>query len=132
MTKLLSFALILLATRSKCVSEDSKKIKTNFAKKKCQNFLLQIVFQELFFLESSETCAKKCLQNQSKKNAKFFFLILLRGLLPRVSDVFRLNPPSQLSGFLSPRNLKLKFCLTKLLKKNRTIVFVCFRTLRIF
>ena len=27
MTKLLSFALILLATKSKCVSEDSKRMK---------------------------------------------------------------------------------------------------------
>ena len=34
MTKLLSFAQILFATRSKCVSEDSKKIKKSFAEKK--------------------------------------------------------------------------------------------------
>ena len=34
MTKLLSFAPILLATRSKCVSEDSKKVKTGSTKKK--------------------------------------------------------------------------------------------------
>ena len=50
MTKLLRFAPILLLTRSKCVSEDSKEIKKSFAKKK---------FVELFY--SSVSVRKKVL-----------------------------------------------------------------------
>ena len=35
----MSFAPILLATRSECVSEDSMNMKKSFAKKKTQNHL---------------------------------------------------------------------------------------------
>ena len=64
MNKLLSFAPILLATRQKLVSGDSKKMKKCFAEIK------------ILCLKSSETYAKKIHQNRSKK-------IMLRGLHPQ-------------------------------------------------
>ena len=54
MTKLLNFALILLATRSKYGSEDFKKIKKSFAQEKMST---EFFFRIFFFLQSFETYA---------------------------------------------------------------------------
>ena len=79
MTKLLSFAPILLTTRSKCVSEDSKKTKKIF----------RFFVQEIFFpLKSPETYAKKSIKMGAKRN------IFLGRLRPPAHEELRLPQPT--------------------------------------
>ena len=81
MTKLFSFASILLATRSKFISEDSKKMKNFFIKNKifCRTFLLSfdkiyfILGNYLFCLKSSEMYEKMfSLKLEQKATAQIF------------------------------------------------------------
>ena len=101
MTKFLSFAPILLANKSKWVSEDSKR------KKKFSLFFHKFLSMGIYFsLNRLERMQTKVHQNRSKKN--MFFLCKnhkiceTRPPKPPGSwvDCFGLNPPDQLvSGY---------------------------------
>ena len=86
------FAPISLATRSKCTSEDSKKIN----RKNEYNFFVEFI---VIFLNSSETYQSFIFSSKSEK--KIYILCStthtsLRGLCPQATDAFRWNSPSQL------------------------------------
>ena len=67
MTKLLSFASILLGTISKCVSEDSKKMIKSFAiEKYCRQIFQEIYFFRIF-LNHLKRVQKKCITIRAKK-----------------------------------------------------------------
>ena len=58
MTKLLCFAPILLASGSKSVSEDFKKLKTNFANKNVVENFFEKCFDNSFFFTKFIFCFK--------------------------------------------------------------------------
>ena len=109
-----SFALILLATRSKCVSKDSRKTRKNILKKifsKKKKKFLRFFFRIFWnsFWASWE-------QNQSKKRfcSNFVFFLgcfWIRSLYQLVVLYHWLAFLNQVhENLLSARNLKWKFC----------------------
>ena len=96
MIKLLSFAPILLATRSKFASEYSKKLIKVLLKKNVENFFNKMFltkknFWTFFYASNHLKCMKNNFhQNQSKNK------IMLGELRPQALDTFELNHPSQL------------------------------------
>ena len=123
---LLSFASILVATSSKYILENLKRMKKVSLKKEVG----ETIFDKQFFLLKiiPNVCRQKCHRNLNKKNyvkrASLFYSPRFvrcfapntphRELRPQAPDFFVLNPPSQLVigchrlAFLKPVRKELK------------------------
>ena len=107
-----SFATVLLATRSKCVSEYFKKIVKNHKK---NWMIIRVGWLTGYHRDYLLAFLNQFLKNLSEYCASVGLYII------------------EPEKYLSPRNLKWKFCETKICKKNRKNYFcIRFRTLRIF